>query len=84
MPSWITTNQPFNTIVEGSPTVVKVDLIADGKPLTTITSRTNNQFIFLWDITSLSEANHILEAVGYDANGKENSRATVTWMNDTP
>ena len=83
-PSLITTNQPFNTIVEGSPTIVKVDLMCDGKPLTTITSRTNNQFIFLWDITSLSEANHTLEAIGYDANGKPNSRASVTWMNDTP
>jgi hypothetical protein len=83
-PSLITTNQPFNVVVEASAGIIKVDLVHDGKPLTTISSRTNNEFIFLWDITSLSEANHILEAIGYDANGKENSRASVTWMNDTP
>lgn len=82
-PSLITTNQPFDVIVEGSETVVKVDLRADGKPLTTISSRTNNQFVFRWDISSLSEANHVLEAIGYGANGKENSRDSVTWMNDT-
>ena len=63
---------------------MKVDLKADGKPLTTINSRTSNQFVFRWDISALSEANHVLEAVGYDANGKENSRSSVTWMNHTP
>lgn len=84
MPSWITTNQPFNIVVEGSPDIVKLDLTCDGKPLTTITSRTNSRFSFLWDISSMSEGPHILEALGYDAEGKDNSRASVTWMNDTP
>ena len=84
VPSVITTNQPFDVILEGSPAIMKVDLMIDGKPLATIDSKTNNQFIFRWDITSLSEANHILEAIGHDSNGRENSRASVTWMNDTP
>lgn len=83
-PSLITTNQPFDVILEGSPAIVKVDLIIDGKPLATIDSKTNNQFIFRWDISSLSEANHILEAIGYDSNSGESSRASVIWMNDTP